>query len=124
MSSTSYIFGITFSLVVFAAIFYNLRAGRIKERYATWWILIGVIVVAISIFPQILSFLSRSLGVEVPFNLGLFGGGIALLLMTLQFSVDLSKSADVERKLAEEIALLSLRVRELEGAGDSSTAPD
>lgn len=114
MSSTSYVFGIAFSLVVFGAIFMSLRSGRMKERYATWWIVIGIAVVAISIFPQILSFLSRHLGVEVPFNLGLFAGGIVLLLMTLQFSADLSKSADTERRLAEEIALLSQRVRVLE----------
>ncbi len=114
MSNTSYIFGIIFSLVVFAAIFVNLRSGRMKEKYATWWIVIGIAVILISVFPQILSFLSRHLGVEVPFNLGLFAGGIVLLLITLQFSADLSKTADTERRLAEEIALLSHRVRILE----------
>ncbi|WP_099331789.1 DUF2304 domain-containing protein [Actinomyces minihominis] len=120
MSPTSYIFGIVFALIVFAAIFYNLRSGRMKERYATWWILIGVIVVIISIFPGVLKFLSVHLGVEVPLNLGLFVGGIVLLLMTLQFSVDLSKSADTERRLAEEVALLSLRVKRLEGKQQSA----
>lgn len=120
MSQTSYIFGIVFSLIVFASIFFNLRSGRMKERYSTWWILIGIIVVIISIFPGVLKFLSVHLGVEVPFNLGLFVGGIVLLLMTLQFSVDLSKSADTERRLAEEVALLSLRVKRLEGEQQSA----
>lgn len=32
MTSTSYAFGIAFALIVFAAIFWNLRAGRMKER--------------------------------------------------------------------------------------------
>ncbi|WP_182141815.1 DUF2304 domain-containing protein [Schaalia sp. JY-X169] len=118
MSSTSYIFGIVFSLVVFAAIFVNLRSGRMKEKYATWWIVIGIAVVLISVFPQVLSFLSRHLGVEVPFNLGLFAGGIVLLLITLQFSVDLSKNSDSDRRLAEEIALVSERVRVLEEVRD------
>ena len=115
MSSTSYIFGIVFSLVVFAAIFVNLRSGRMKEKYATWWIVIGIAVVLISVFPQVLSFLSRHLGVEVPFNLGLFAGGIVLLLITLQFSVDLSHAAENRRRLAEEVAILRADVEELQG---------
>ncbi len=114
MSSTSYILGIVFSLIVFASIFWNLRAGRMKQRYAYWWIVIGLAVVIISVFPRVLKWLSAMLGVEVPFNLGLFAGGIVLLLMTLQYSVDLSRADDKQRRLAEEIALLSERVRRLE----------
>lgn len=116
MNNTSYIFGITFSLVVFFAIFWNLRAGRMKERYAVWWILIGVTVVVISVFPNILRWLSLRLGVEVPLNLGLFAGGIVLLLMTLQYSVDLTRASERERRLAEEIALLEHRTRRIESA--------
>ncbi|MFZ1382856.1 MAG: DUF2304 domain-containing protein [Scrofimicrobium sp.] len=114
MTSTSYAFGIAFALIVFAAIFWNLRAGRMKERYAFWWILIGITIVLISVFPGILTWLSNELGVEVPLNLGLFAGGLVLLLMTLQYSVDLSRAADRERRLVEELALLDQRVGELE----------
>lgn len=118
MASTSYIFAILFSLIVFVAIFVNLRAGRMKERYAPWWILIGLTVVVISVFPGILKWVSTQLGVEVPLNLGLFSGGIILLLMTLQYSVDLSRASERERRLTEEIALLDERVRRLEADGD------
>lgn len=114
--NSSYIFGVVFSLVVFGSIFWNLRAGRMKERYALWWLVIGVVVVVISVFPSILGWLSTSLGVEVPFNLGLFAGGVVLLLMTLQFSAGLSKTDDRQRRLTEEIALLQVRVEEAEAA--------
>lgn len=114
MSNTSYAFGIAFAMIVFLAIFWNLRAGRMKERYAFWWILIGIAVVIISIFPGLLGWLSDRLGVEVPLNLGLFAGGLLLLLMTLQYSVDLSRASDRERRLVEELALLDLRIQDLE----------
>lgn len=116
MPSTTYLFGISFSLVVFAVIFWNLRSGRMKERYSFWWIIIGTVVVFVSVFPGILGWVSSRLGVEVPLNLGLFAGGIVLLLMTLQYSVDLSRSEEKQRRLAEELALLEVRVRELEDA--------
>lgn len=89
-----------------------------KERYAPWWILIGLTVVVISVFPGILKWVSTQLGVEVPLNLGLFSGGIILLLMTLQYSVDLSRASERERRLTEEIALLDERVRRLEADRD------
>ena len=114
MASTTHLFSISFSLVVFAVIFWNLRSGRMKEKYSFWWIVIGVVVVVISVFPGILKWVSARLGVEVPLNLGLFTGGIVLLLMTLQYSVDLSKSEEAQRRLAEELALLEVRVRGLE----------
>lgn len=120
----TYLFGIIFSLIVFVVIFINLRAGRMKERYSTWWIVIGLVVVVISVFPGTLKWISVHLGVVVPLNLGLFAGGIVLLLMTLQYSVDLSRSDEKQRRLAEEIALLSMRVYELEaqaGRSDAST---
>lgn len=120
MPSSSYILGIVFSLIVFGAIFWNLRAGRMKERYAYWWIIIGVVVVVISVFPGLLKWISTQVGVQVPLNLGLFAGGIVLLLMTLQYSVDLSRAADRERRLAEEIALLGERVNLLESQGTRS----
>lgn len=120
----TYLFGIVFSLIVFVAIFVNLRAGRMKERYSTWWIVTGTAVVIVSVFPGTLEWLSAHLGVVVPLNLGIFAGGIVLLLMTLQYSVELSTSDEKQRRLAEEVALLSLRVRDLEARAEVPESAD
>lgn len=114
MTNTSHILGAVFSLIVFGAIFWNLRAGRMKERYAFWWILIGLTIVVFSVFPGLLEWLSKVLGITIPLNLGLFAGGIVMLLISLQYAVDLSKYADRERRLTEEITLLEHRVSQLE----------
>ena len=45
---TSYLLGITFSVVVFVVIFLHLRNAGMKERYAAWWILIGIVVLIVT----------------------------------------------------------------------------
>ncbi|KGF05923.1 DUF2304 domain-containing protein [Arcanobacterium sp. S3PF19] len=113
MNSTYYL-GIVFSLIVFVLIFRSLRTYHMKERYAHWWTVIGAAVLIISVFPNTLRRLSQMAGVIVPLNLGFFLAGIFLLLICLQFSIDLSKNKETNRRLTEEIALLKNRVEELE----------
>lgn len=105
MSST-YVLGLVFSGLVLVVIFLRLRNSGMKEKYATWWIIIAVVVLLASVFPSLLSWISDRLGVAVPLNLGFFFSGIVLLFITLQYSVDLSRADERTRRLTEEIALL------------------
>ncbi len=105
MSST-YVLGLVFSGLVLVVIFLRLRNAGMKEKYATWWIIIAMVVLLASIFPGLLSWISDRLGVAVPLNLGFFFSGIVLLFITLQYSVDLSRADERTRRLTEEIALL------------------
>ncbi len=110
----TYALGVTFSLFVFIVIFLRLRNSGMKERYATWWIIISFIVLIFSLFPNLLSWFSEILGVDVPLNLGFFFSGIVLLLITLQYSVDLSRADEKARRLTEEIALVRVELDDLE----------
>ena len=116
MLSGTYLLGVVFSIIVFAMIVLKLRNSGMKEKYAIWWLLIGIVVLIISFFPAALTSLAHLLGVVVPLNLGFFLAGIVLLLISLQFSVDLSRSERQTRTLTEELALLKERVEQLEEA--------
>lgn len=110
----SYFLGVIFSVIVLLVIVHNLRSGRMKERYAHWWSIISVTVLFVSIFPDYFGNLARGIGIIVPLNLGFFLSGIVLLLICLQFSVDLSRNQETNRKFAEEIAILRYKVEVLE----------
>lgn len=114
MSTSTYILGIVFSVFVLFMIFMRLRNSHMKERYAIWWVIIAVVVFVFSVFPGILEWLSDLLGVEVPLNLGVFLGGIVVMLICLQFSVDLSRAREARRRLTEEIAIQRSRTDGLE----------
>ena len=110
---SSYALGLVFSVLVLVVIFLRLRNARMQERYATWWVVIALFVLAVSVFPSLLSWLAGVFGIVVPLNLAFFLAGVVLLLMSLQFSVDLSHASDQQRRLVEEVALLRLQIETL-----------
>lgn len=111
----AYSLGLVFSLLVLVVIFLRLRNSRMQERYATWWLVIAFFLILISAFPGVLKWLSYLVGIVVPLNLAFFLAGVVILLMSLQFSVDLSHAAENRRRLAEEVAILRADVEELQG---------
>ena len=63
------------------------------------------------------------MGVRVPLNLAFFVAGIVMMLVSLQLSVDASRADEERRRLVEEIAILNLRVEELEAHSAGSGGP-
>lgn len=87
-----------------------LRRRRFKERHAIWWLIAGVIALVVSIFPQLLNAAAIALGVEVPINLVFFLSIAVLFLVCIQNSAELTALEEKTRTLAEEVALLKMRL--------------
>ncbi|MDT0115774.1 DUF2304 domain-containing protein [Microbacterium sp. PRF11] len=123
--------GITFAVLVLALIIVMLLRRQLREKYATLWLLIGLALLVISIFPGLLLQLTHILGVEVPANL-IFALSIVLLVgVSLHLSWELSRAEDEIRRLAEDVAInraeieaLLRRVRDLESPGSSTSSAD
>ena len=96
-------------------VFVKMRNSGLKERYGLWWYCIAFFTALLSIFPPILKWTAFHLGVVVPLNLGFFVAGVVLLLLSLRFSVDLSRADEDRRRLTEEAAILRLQVEDLQG---------
>ncbi len=109
--------GIAFALIVVAWIVVLLLRRQIREKYAILWLLIGIAILVLSLFPALLLGLSDFLGVEVPSNL-IFALSIVLLVgVALHLSWELSQAEDEIRRVAEEVAILRAAVDELSGGG-------
>lgn len=75
---------------------------QLREKYAVVWLVIGIATLLLGIFPQLLVWLTATLGFQVPANL-LFTLAIVLLLaVALHLSWELSHSEEEVRRLAEE----------------------
>lgn len=122
--------GITFAVVVLGLIVVLLLRRQLREKYATLWLVIGLALLVISIFPGLLVQLTHLLGVEVPANL-IFAISIALLVgVALHLSWELSRAEEEIRSLAEESAInradleaLTRRIAHLESARAVDDAP-
>ncbi|TLM75954.1 DUF2304 domain-containing protein [Pseudarthrobacter sp. NamB4] len=106
--------GFIFVLVILLIIFEMLRRRHLREKYAVIWIIIGIGVLVLAAFPQLLFWSSGVLGVKVPSNL-LFAMALVLLVsVCLHLSFEQSQAEDEIRVLAEEVGILRLKVLELE----------
>jgi hypothetical protein len=105
--------GIGFALVILAIIITMLMRRQLREKYALLWLLIGIAMLVLAVFPDLLGAFAGLLGVIVPSNL-LFALAVALLIgVTLHLSWELSHAEEEIRRVAEEVAILRTAVEEL-----------
>lgn len=80
---------------------------KLREKYAILWIVIGLALLVLGLFPELLTWLAKTLGVQVPSNL-LFALSIVLLVgVALHQSWELSRAEERIRRLAEEVAVMT-----------------
>ncbi len=96
------------SVLTAAIIFYLLRARQIREKYAFAWIALACVVLLLGIVPGAVTRMATFLGVETPINLVFLVAILVLLVVSVQFSVEISKLEEETRTLAEELALLRI----------------
>lgn len=112
---SSLFFGVI-AVAVLVTVIVLIRSRLLREKYAALWMLVGLLVVVLAVFPRVLEVLSRAVGVAIPSNL-LFVLAILLLLgVALHLSLEVSRLDEETRVLSEESAILRLQVERLEQA--------
>jgi hypothetical protein len=106
--------GFIFVLVILLVIFELLRRRHLREKYAVLWIIIGVGLLVLVAFPQLLFWATGILGFQLPSNLLFAMALLLLVLVCLHLSFEQSQAEDEIRVLAEEIGILRMKVLEVE----------
>jgi len=102
------------------------RRRHLKAKYSLLWLSLGAVMVVIAAVPGLLDWTADRLGIWYQPTLLILLGLALLLLIVVHFSYELTRSENRTRELAEQLALLRLRVSELQRSLDESadTAPD
>lgn len=124
MSPVTYAFGIVAAVLALAAIIELLRRGTLRERHAVWWLIGGVLALVIAVFPGLLGWAARLVGISVPTNLVFFVAIGILFLVSLQYGAELTRIEAKLRVLAENSAFQEHRIAELERAVGAAAASD
>lgn len=93
-------------LVLASTILWLIRRDHLHSHHALWWLLVAFTVMLLGIFPTMIDWIARWLGVNYPPTL-LFIFGMGMILVKV-ISIDLHQS-ELERKirrLAQQIAIL------------------
>ena len=108
------------ALLIIVIVMWLLLTRRLREKYAVLWLVIGLVVLLLGLFPQLLLWLTTTLGVQIPANL-LFATAIVLLLgVALHLSWELSQAEEEVRRCAEEVAILRAQLEQVHARLDAA----
>ena len=101
-------------LVYFFIILMLLKYKEISLKYTLLWLLSGLLLVLLVVFPSILTWLSNVLGFQSNMN-GLMVMGVAFIIMIIMSLTSIvSKQSNKIRNLVQYTALLEKRIRDIE----------
>jgi len=98
------------------------RRKRLKEEYSLLWLLTCIVLLVLSFWRGLLDVLARLVGIFYP-PTALFVVGLGfVLLILLHFSTVISKLSTENKELAQRLAILSWKLRNLQGKAGSESA--
>jgi len=105
------IIGVTTAITIMLLI----RRDHLHVRYGLWWMGAAVAFAVLGIFPTIVDYVARFLGIFYPPVLALTLGLVALVLKILVMDIERSRNTIRMQRLVQRIALLEADLRELQG---------
>lgn len=104
----------------FIIILYFLKNRALNLKYTLLWLLAGVVMGVLVIFPEMLERIIRIFGIQSNMN-GLFIIAIGFMLMILMALTSIASRQNMKiRSLVQEIGILDKRIRELEDGQNNS----
>ncbi len=128
MTTTAHVFVIVVTLGTVGFIIWLVRQHRLKSKFSLLWLAIGLVLLVLAAFPDLLDRVSHAIGIDYPPATFLFAAVAFLFLVAVHYSWELSRLEERSRVLAEEAALLRESVQRLEdrlaaaGIGDDDRA--
>ena len=107
-------FAIAAAVLFFVLLVWLLKRNRLSLKYCLLWLLSGIIMLVLAVFPGVLDWFSHVIGiyssVNALFAVILFCG----MMLMISFTVIVSREKQEIVKMVQRIALLENRIRELE----------
>ncbi|HZO37370.1 MAG TPA: DUF2304 domain-containing protein [Solirubrobacteraceae bacterium] len=108
------IVSIVLAVLLLVGVLELVRRRRLLERYALTWLASATILLALAIWRGGLTWIAERIGIAYPPNALFFIAFGFILLLLLHFSAAVSRLTDQTRVLAQRLALLEDRVRDVE----------
>lgn len=104
-------------LILFYALLIKMLSGHtLILKYTILWMACALILVVFLLFPNIVVWISNTLGISNPVNAVFLMFAAVALVMLLSLTSIVSQLSSRERRLTQSVALLEERLRRLESA--------
>ena len=101
-------------LIYFILLVVMLRQKRLNLRYTLLWLFSGVLMLVLSIFPQLLNGVTRLMGIQLQSNALFAILFFCMLIILVSMTSIISRQNESIKQLVQHIALLEKRIREME----------
>ena len=121
MTITLRVFAFILMVIYFVAIFRLLKKKKFALKYSLLWLFGGIVMLALVIWPGILEWVAKLLGIKVASN-GLFAMlNLLEIMIMISFTIVISDFSVKIKRLIQYIALLEKRIRVLETQFDGES---
>lgn len=118
MNSRIEILAFAGSVALILFILHLIRRRKLREEYSILWLAGCLVLIVLSLWRELLDIVADALDIyyapAILLLVGILFGGF----MFLHFTIVISRQADINRSLAQEIALLKLKLETLTGQTD------
>jgi len=116
--SRTQILAIISGVVLLVMVLELVRRRRLREEYSWIWLLTAIGYLTIAAVPRLIERGAVLLGSVRPTSVFTFLGLFFLFLVSIQFSVQISRLAEQTKDLAQQIAILDSEIRRLSRSQD------
>ncbi len=102
-------------LVALFIIINMIRKKKLELRYALAWLFVGVGILVLDCFPQLIARLSKQLGIASPINMLFFFGFCFALVIIFVLTIAISRMSIRIKELTQEMALYMKKSEEEHG---------
>jgi hypothetical protein len=88
------------------------RRRRLREEYSWLWLMTGCVILVLTLWFDLLKWITHLVGAVTPSSTIFLFAFLFLILISLHFSVVISKLTDRNKELAQRYALLELELKE------------
>lgn len=99
-------------LLALCVIINMIRQKKLELRYALSWLGVGVAILILDCFPQLITWISKKVGIASPVNMLFFFGFCFSLMIIFVLTVAVSRMSIRIKELTQELALFEKRSRE------------
>lgn len=107
------IVALAFGLGMLILIVDLVRRRKLREEYSWLWLLTGTVILVLALWFNLLKWMTHLVGAVTPSSTIFLFAFLFLILISLHFSVVISKLTNQNKELAQRYALLELELKEL-----------
>lgn len=111
------VFAILASFLIMAVVVELVRRRKLREEYSWLWLLTGGIIVLLVIWYDLLVSLTSLIGAIAPTTTLFIFGLLFLMLISLHYSIQISKLSHQVKELGQQLAILRGEVEDQEEGG-------